>query len=71
MADALIFEGPGGPYRLRIEANYQPKAVIYSTLIDFGEVADWESAAPGKATINNKGTKDWTAEVRVNSKAYG
>ncbi|MFB0546554.1 MAG: hypothetical protein ACETWB_06555 [Anaerolineae bacterium] len=47
-----------------LEALPPVKVGVEPTVVDFGEVDDWESALPQKIRLRNKGKGDWSGRVR-------
>jgi len=67
IADAVIFEGSGGPYTLPLRVEHTPIINPRSMPIDFGEVMGWASAPAVTIPVYNDGNKDWdNVQVSVN-----
>jgi hypothetical protein len=59
IANAVTFEGPGGPFRVPVNAQLNAKAKPRSMDLDFGDVTGWESAAQITLPVFNDGNLDW------------
>ena len=59
IADAVVFDGSGGGFKLSARLEYAPIPKVRSIPIDFGEVSGWEAAPQVTIPIYNDGGKDW------------